>query len=82
MEHIKIAGVMGMATYTFNIEQVRHEFKQLMNIYRNLRYDYFLEDIHFREVSMGMSGDYQIAIQEGSTLVRIGSSIFGERNTH
>lgn len=81
MKNIKVVGVMGMATYTFNTNQIREEFKYLMTIFRNLRYDFFLNDIFFREVSMGMSGDYQIAVQEGSTLVRIGSSIFGERNT-
>ncbi len=80
MQNIKIAGIMGMASYSFDNELIRNEFKYLMTIFKNLRYDFFLNDIHFREVSMGMSGDYQIAVQEGSTLVRIGSSIFGERD--
>jgi len=71
---------MGMASYTFNVQMIRDEFKYLMKVYKNLKYDFFLNDIFFREVSMGMSGDYQIAVQEGSTIVRIGSSIFGERN--
>ncbi len=79
MKNIKITGVMGMASYTFDTNLIREEFKYLYNIYNNLRYDFFLNDIFFREVSMGMSGDYQIAVQEGSTIVRIGSSIFGER---
>lgn len=82
MENVRIAGVMGMASYTFDNELIRNEFKYLMTIFKNLRYDFFLTDVHYREVSMGMSGDYQIAIQEGSTLVRIGSSIFGEREKH
>lgn len=80
MENIRIAGVMGMATYTFDNELIRSEFKHLMTIFKNIRYDFFLDDVHYREVSMGMSGDYQIAVQEGSTILRIGSSIFGERN--
>jgi len=80
MKNIRITGVMGMATYTFNAQMIRDEFKYLMKIYKNLKYDFFLDDIFYREVSMGMSGDYQIAVQEGSTIVRIGSSIFGERN--
>lgn len=79
-ENIKITGVMGMASNTFDTELVREEFKYLNTIFKNLQYDFFLGDIFFREVSMGMSGDYQIAIQEGSTLVRLGSSIFGARN--
>lgn len=80
MKNVRIAGVMGMATNTFDNELIRGEFRYLATIFKNLRYDFFLEDVHFREISMGMSGDYQIAIQEGATLVRIGSSIFGERN--
>jgi pyridoxal phosphate enzyme (YggS family) len=80
MKNIKITGVMGMASYTFDTNVIRDEFRYLMTIYKNLKYDFFLDDIFFREVSMGMSGDYQIAVQEGSTIVRIGSSIFGERN--
>ena len=80
MKNIRITGVMGMASYTFDTGLIRDEFKYLMNVYKNLKYDFFLGDIFFREVSMGMSGDYQIAVQEGSTIVRIGSSIFGERN--
>jgi len=80
MKNVRILGVMGMASFTFDNQIVRDEFKYLAEIFRNIRYDFFLEDIFFREVSMGMSGDYQIAVQEGSTMVRIGSSIFGERN--
>ncbi len=78
--NIKITGVMGMASNTFNTDLVRQEFKYLRTIYQNLQFDFFLGNIFFREISMGMSGDYQIAIQEGSTLIRIGSSIFGARN--
>jgi hypothetical protein len=80
MENIKIAGVMGMATYTEDLAQVRREFRTLRNIFRELKITYFAEEPTFKEISMGMSGDYKIAIEEGSTLVRIGSLIFGERN--
>ena len=76
LEHIKIKGLMGMATFTENAEQIRKEFKTLRTLYLALRTE--LPDI--TELSMGMSGDYSIAIEEGSTMVRIGSSIFGARN--
>ncbi len=76
LENIKISGLMGMATFTQNQEQIRREFKQLRSIYT-----YLQEELNgITVLSMGMSGDYQIAIDEGSTMVRIGSSIFGERN--
>lgn len=80
MKNIKITGVMGMASNTFDTDLVRAEFKHLLNIFQSLRYKFFLDNIFYREISMGMSNDYQIAVQEGSTLVRIGSSIFGARN--
>ncbi len=79
MKNIRITGVMGMATNTFDTELIRSEFAYLRDIFQNLRYDFFLNDIFFREISMGMSGDFMIAVQEGSTIVRIGSSIFGAR---
>ncbi|MCK9206555.1 MAG: YggS family pyridoxal phosphate-dependent enzyme, partial [Salinivirgaceae bacterium] len=74
-----ICGVMGMATYTQDEAQIRKEFKNLKLIFETLKKEFFNEAPAFRELSMGMSGDYSIAIQEGSTLVRIGSSIFGSR---
>ena len=80
MKNIRITGVMGMASYTFDNELIRSEFAHLRNIFQNIKYEFFLDDIHYREISMGMSGDYHIGISEGSTIVRIGSSIFGERN--
>ncbi len=76
LENIKIVGLMGMATFTDNQEQIRREFKQLKFVYTSLEKE--IENL--RILSMGMSGDYQIAIEEGSTMVRIGSSIFGARN--
>ena len=79
MKHIRIAGVMGVATNTDDTVQLHKEFRYLHDIFDQLQRQYFGENGAFRELSMGMSGDYQIAIQEGSTMIRLGSSIFGER---
>lgn len=79
MENIRIVGVMGMATFTDNETQVRREFRNLKNIFFKLKELFFLETESFKEISMGMSGDYAIAIEEGSTMVRIGSLLFGKR---
>jgi len=80
LENIKIVGLMGMATNTDNLEQVRMEFKSLKTLFDKLRTEPLPSNIALKEISMGMSGDYQIAIEEGSTLIRVGSAIFGERN--
>lgn len=80
MKNVEICGVMGMATNTENMDVVRSEFKHLKQIFDNLHEKYFAVSTTFKTISMGMSHDYQIAIEEGSTIVRIGSSIFGERN--
>lgn len=80
MKNVQVVGVMGMATYTDDEEQVRGEFRRLHEIFNELKQDYFAEKPEFRELSMGMSGDYRIAVEEGSTMVRVGSSIFGERS--
>ena len=77
--NVRIAGVMGMATYTDDKEQVRKEFRSLKDVFDEVKEKYFADKEYFKEISMGMSGDYKIAIEEGSTLVRIGSSIFGAR---
>lgn len=79
MQHVHIAGVMGMATFTDDQEKVRREFRQLRAIFEALKKEYFPEEPSFKEISMGMSGDYPIAIAEGSTMVRIGSLLFGSR---
>tara|TARA_R110001583_G_scaffold21469_5_gene81582 strand:- start:5118 stop:5795 length:678 start_codon:yes stop_codon:yes gene_type:complete len=79
LENINIVGVMGMATFTDDHDQVRSEFKQLKTNFDVLKVECFKDKLDFTEVSMGMSGDYQIAIEEGSTMVRVGSSIFGAR---
>ncbi|RLD85192.1 MAG: YggS family pyridoxal phosphate-dependent enzyme [Bacteroidetes bacterium] len=77
--NVKLVGVMGMATFTPDKAQVRREFKQLHSYFEILKKKFFVDDELFREVSMGMSGDYSIAVEEGSTLVRIGTLIFGKR---
>ncbi|WP_346857431.1 YggS family pyridoxal phosphate-dependent enzyme [uncultured Draconibacterium sp.] len=79
-ENVEIAGVMGMATYTDDTNQIRNEFRSLKQIFTTLKNKFFAESDSFCEISMGMSGDYPLAIEEGSTLIRVGSHIFGERN--
>ena len=79
MKNVRICGVMGMATNTDDMTQVRKEFKHLKEIFNTLKTKYFTDNEWFKEISMGMSHDYPIAIEEGSTMVRVGSKIFGER---
>lgn len=78
-KHVNIIGVMGMATFTDNTEQVRFEFRLLKTYFNEMKEKYFSEKETFREISMGMSDDYKTAIEEGSTMLRIGTKIFGER---
>ncbi len=80
MEHVRIVGVMGMATNTTDRELVRKEFRTLREYKEQLAEQYFKGRDDFKEISMGMSHDYDIAMEEGSTMVRVGSSIFGARN--
>ena len=75
---IKIIGLMGMATFTENQEQIKKEFLHLKSIFEKHKY-FITENFELKTLSMGMSGDYQLAIECGSTMVRIGSSIFGSR---
>jgi pyridoxal phosphate enzyme (YggS family) len=79
MNHIEVQGLMGMATFTDDSEKIRREFKGLKRLFDKTAEQYNDEKLNLKELSMGMSGDYEIAIQEGSTMVRIGSKIFGER---
>lgn len=79
LKNIEVGGVMGMATFTDDKTMVRNEFKSLKNIFDKLKEKYFQNSPSFKEISMGMSGDFTIAIEEGSTMVRVGSSIFGNR---
>jgi pyridoxal phosphate enzyme (YggS family) len=80
LQYVTIAGVMGMATFTDDPIQVENEFMELKNIFITLKNEYFSGVADFREVSMGMSDDYPLAVQQGSTIIRVGSKIFGERN--
>lgn len=80
MKWIQIQGLMGMATFTEDKEQVRSEFQSLRMIFEALKNGYSIQNVLMKELSMGMSGDYKIALEEGSTLIRIGTTIFGSRN--
>jgi pyridoxal phosphate enzyme (YggS family) len=79
LENITISGVMGMATFTDDVDQIKNEFTTLNRIFHRLKKDFFFSNDYFREISMGMSNDYLQAIENGSTMIRIGSTIFGER---
>jgi pyridoxal phosphate enzyme (YggS family) len=76
---VEFCGLMGMATNTEDMNVVRNEFNYLKTLFDQIRSRYFPGELSFKEISMGMSSDYEIAIEEGSTMVRIGSSIFGAR---
>lgn len=80
LNHICICGLMGMASNTNNDEQIKKEFCSLSRFFNEVKTTWFADTETFRELSMGMSHDYPEAIAEGSTLVRVGSKIFGERN--
>jgi PLP dependent protein len=79
LQNIELCGVMGMGTFTDDKVQVQKEFQTLKRIFDDLKTNYFANNAAFKEISMGMSDDYQLAIKEGSTMVRIGSLIFGRR---
>lgn len=79
LKNINITGVMGMATFTQDNEQIKREFSTLKRYFTQLQSTYFKGKNDFTIVSMGMSGDYRLAIEEGSTMIRVGSSIFGNR---
>ena len=80
LTHVQIQGLMGMASFTENQEQIRTEFRGLKQLFEELKKRALPSFVNLHELSMGMSGDYQIAQEEGSTMVRIGSAIFGARN--
>ncbi|MXV15873.1 YggS family pyridoxal phosphate-dependent enzyme [Hufsiella ginkgonis] len=79
LQHVRITGVMGIATNTDNPKQIREEFYELATFFKGLKASYFRKEDSFKEISMGMSGDYKIAVEQGSTMVRMGSTIFGKR---
>ncbi len=76
LANVRICGLMGMATFTDEHAQIKREFAGLRQIFERLKQEHFAAANHFRELSMGMSGDYKIALEEGSTIVRIGSLLF------
>ncbi len=78
LPHIRLVGLMGMATFTDNLEEVRLEFRYLKKLFDKTKQKYFEDNDSFKEISMGMSGDYKIAIEEGSTMIRVGSLIFNQ----
>ena len=80
LKNIRIRGVMGMASFTENQETVKAEFKTLKQLFASTKKEYFDNEISFDTISMGMSSDYSLAIQEGSTMIRVGTTIFGNRN--
>lgn len=77
--NVEIVGVMGMATFTEDTEQVRFEFKQIKALFEEFKANHFADNENFKEVSMGMSNDYKIAVEEGATIIRVGTLIFGSR---
>ncbi|WP_072531711.1 YggS family pyridoxal phosphate-dependent enzyme [Bacteroides ilei] len=79
LTNVRIEGVMGMATNTDDENEIRKEFESLHRFFNELKENYFKEQPYFKEISMGMSHDYKIAVAAGSTMVRVGSKIFGER---
>jgi len=78
--NVKICGVMGMASFVDDQEQIRNEFVNLRNIFQTLKDEYLSDSKEFKEISMGMSGDYMIAVEEGSTIIRLGTKIFTENS--
>ncbi len=82
LQNIAISGLMGMATFTDDEKQVRGEFRKLKTFFDDLRIRNLPPNLQMKELSIGMSGDYRIAIEEGSTIVRVGTAIFGERNLY
>ena len=80
MENITVKGLMGMATYTNDEELICREFQKLRSCFSLLKRDFFSENEEFKEISIGMSDDYLLAVHEGSTMIRVGTAIFGERN--
>ena len=79
MKNIRVVGIMGMASFTENESLIRSEFQSLKSIFHSLKESHFPGDNAFKEISMGMSGDFKIAVEEGSTMIRVGSTIFGSR---
>ena len=80
LQNIRITGLMGMATFSDDLNLIRSEFRSLKSIFNQIKSTYFIDNNYFTQISMGMSSDYHIAIEEGSTIVRIGTALFGKRD--
>lgn len=80
LPHVRVRGLMGMASHTDDVARVRADFREVRRFFDNLKAQFFTDKPFFDTVSMGMSHDWQIAVDEGSTLIRLGTSIFGERD--
>ena len=79
LKNVRIVGIMGMATFTEDQQQIRKEFRQLKQYFEHIKTNHFASSPYFIEISMGMSSDYTIALEEGSTMIRVGSLLFGAR---
>ncbi len=79
LENVRIVGLMGISTNSANAKKIKDEFYELSTFFKGLKQSFFRKQDSFKEISMGMSSDYKIAIEQGSTMVRIGSTIFGDR---
>jgi pyridoxal phosphate enzyme (YggS family) len=79
LNHVRIVGLMGIATNTENEKQISDEFEELKVLFDGIKISFFRKDDYFKELSMGMSSDYKIALEQGSTMIRVGSTIFGQR---
>lgn len=79
MQHIRIRGLMGIATNTENIKLIKEEYYELKTLFEGVKVSYFRNEDYFDTLSMGMSSDYKIAIEQGSNMIRLGSTIFGKR---
>ncbi len=80
--HVRVVGLMGMATFSDNPEDARPEFKHLKQLFERAKQLDLPNNVVLEQLSMGMSGDYAVALEEGSTMIRIGTTIFGKRDTH
>lgn len=81
-EHVRVVGLMGMATFSDDPEDTRPEFKHLKRLFEQVKQLDLPNNAVMEQLSMGMSGDYPVALEEGSTMIRIGTTIFGQRDTH
>ena len=79
LKNVRICGLMGMATNTSDENKIANEFLSLKQLFENVKQRYFIDQSYFKEISMGMSSDYKIALQNGATFIRVGSILFGER---